>query len=632
MVQSLKQFFLGGLLIGCGAISLLYSTGYISGMNSMLDTIFIQTDDFQYRWKSLWLSIFILMGLFISNKNKTVESLPLNIITFFSFFILAFGVRMAQGCTSGHGINGLARLSNRSLIAVILFFSFAVFISTNFKTLSIHKTNSIHTNKLIPIFFVILWIIYSFLKTSPKDNNNTINPYNIIAIIISALLFSSGLIYSGMYQFSIVKNFLNFNNPNWNYGLLIVFSTAVITTFIGFKYILSLDQPLTKSCEQSFIKDEECKFMLPKRNIIDDKLIIGSSLFGIGWGLTGMCPSTFPIRLGLGDPSAYLALIALFLGYQSEYLYENITSVQSNHNDIILHQFFDPPSSSFTYIVGDKKTNEVVIIDSVYNQTNYEIPTQRLFSNIFYINPNIPTDEALLLFCDLMNYNIKYLLNTHIHVDHITANNEIKKIKYIPSILSKYPNSTSDLNYESLSNVTINDNLSFNILPTPGHTKHCISLLLHTNLNNYLFSGDALLITGVGRTDLDNTESESDFKNNKLTLFNSLLLIIQSLHHLPNETYIYPAHDYTEKRVITYSQIFDNNPFISYALSYFNTPKESIKNDFLKYFTKKELSLAHFDQYDINLCVDINKMCGVIDNIQPIQLEQLWSKESGACG
>jgi len=44
------------------------------------------------------------------------------------------------------------------------------------------------------------------------------------------------------------------------------------------------------------------------------------------------------------------------------------------------------------------------------------------------------------------------------------------------------------------------------------------------------------------------------------------------------------------------------------------------------------LSLAQFDEYDINLCVDINKLCGLVDNISEKNLDRLWEKESGACG
>src|SRR5210317_1813217 len=154
----MNHFLIGGLMIGLGAITLLLTTGYVSGMNSMLDTIFIDTEDFQYRWKTLWLSVFLVIGILLSKKFKKVESLPLNAFTFLGFFILAFGVRMAQGCTSGHGINGLARLSKRSLVAVLLFFSFAVITATNFKTLNIHKTETLNKNIYLPLIAVLCWI------------------------------------------------------------------------------------------------------------------------------------------------------------------------------------------------------------------------------------------------------------------------------------------------------------------------------------------------------------------------------------------------------------------------------------------------------------------------------------------
>ena len=627
----MKNFLGGGLLIGLGAVTLLMTTGYISGMNSMLDTIFIKTDDFQYRWKTLWLSVFILFGIILSKQSKNVESLPLNVFTFISFFILAFGVRMAQGCTSGHGINGLARLSKRSFVAVGIFFGCAVLTSTFFTTLKIHKTKSMNNNILIPIVFVMTWIIYAFRKTVPKDENSTINPFNVMAVTISASLFAGGLILSKMYQFSVVKDFLNLKSKNWKLGLMIVFGSAVLVSLMGYQLVGKMNQPLTLTCEQTYIKDEECKFMFPKRNQINTKLIVGSSLFGVGWGLTGMCPSTFPIRLGLGDPSAYLALLALYLGYKSEDLFENIVQVKSLNNNIILHQFFDKPSSSFTYVVGDKETNEVVIIDSVYNSTNYEIPTMKLMNNFYFIDKNIPTSVALLKFCDSMNYKIKYLMNTHIHVDHITANTEIKKLREIPSIIGDYENTKSDMKYKEDEPIVVNNNFIIESFKTPGHTKNCYSLMYKSENEQFLFCGDALLITGIGRTDLDSKETEEDYDKNKEILFNSLCEIINKTKDFKNETHIYPAHDYTERRTITYSEIFNMNPYMKYAQEYLNG-NENSKILFLKQFKEKEKSLAHFDDYDINLCVDINKMCGLVDNIDPDKLDQLWSKESGACG
>lgn len=625
----LKQLY-GGILIGLGVICLLYFTGFISGMNSMWDTIFVLTDDFQYRWKSIWLGTFIILGNIL--KDNKVESLPLNIYTFISFFILAFGVRMAKGCTSGHGINGLARLSKRSFVAVIIFFITTVLVSSNIKLLSIKKTNSIITNNYLLIVLVVIWIVYAFNKTEEKDENKEINIKNILSIIFSASLFSYGLILSGMYNYSVVKQSMNFNHNNWNYKLFVVFISGVIVSLIGYQIILKYKtQPLNSTCEQSFITENECKFILPKRNKIDTHLVVGSLLFGVGWGLTGMCPSTFPIRIGMGDPSAYLGLGALFLGYNIEYMYENIRKIKIKE-DIILHQFFDPPSSSFTYIVGDTKTNEVVIIDSVYNNKNYDIPTRKLFKNIYYVETDIKTSDALLLFCDMMNYKIKYLINTHIHIDHITANNEIKKKRYIPSIIGNYPNTKSDLKFENMDKIHISKNIYLEPIHTPGHTKNCFSLILHKNHKKIVFSGDLLLINGVGRTDLDKKQNKKEIKKNKEILFNSLLKLISRINKFNNNTYIYPAHDYKELKSIQLYNLEKVNPFIKYVNKYIKNKDANIKKQFINYFESKEKELAQFDDYDINLCVDINKMCGVVDNIQNSILDRLWSKSSGACG
>jgi uncharacterized membrane protein YedE/YeeE/glyoxylase-like metal-dependent hydrolase (beta-lactamase superfamily II) len=636
---------LGGILIGLGSVCLLLFTGYLSGMNSMWDTIFVNRDDFQYRWKTVWLSVFILIGLLFSRRNK-VETLPISFSAFISFLILGFGVRMAQGCTSGHGINGLSRLSKRSLVAVSIFFSFAVIVASFFKTLKIKKNGSITSNvRMAIILLIIIWNIYSYKKTEKRDEDKKVNYYNLMAIVFSASLFAVGLVISGMFKYSIVKNTINFRSKKWNPKLFVVFGSAVSIALIGYQLIFKyMKSPINKTCEQTYLKQSECKFILPRRNKIDLKLLLGSSIFGIGWGLTGMCPSTFPIRLGIGDKSAYLGLIGLFLGYQLENQVENIVKLRNNKDsNIILHQFYDPPSFSFTYIVGDKRTNEVVIIDSVYNKTNYEIPTNHLIGNLYYVNKNMETPLALLKFCDMMNYKIKYLMNTHIHVDHITANSEIKKLRYIPSIIGDYENTSSDYKYELKDNkkevykeVKISNNIGLLPINTPGHTENCFSLLLFNKKESIVFSGDLLLIKGIGRTDLDKKHSKEQIRENKNIMFNSLELLLDNIDLMKNlytdNIMIYPAHDYQELRSVSYKELLKVNPYIQLVNKYIETGDEHIKKEFIDKFEENELKLATFDDFDINMCVDINKMCGVIDNVKPKDLDRLWMKKSGACG
>ena len=201
---------IGGLCIGLGSIMLLFFTGYLSGMNSMWNTIFVDTNDFQYRWKTVWLSTFIAMGLYFSTQLKKVETLPINIITFVSFFILAFGVRMGQGCTSGHGINGLARFSKRSLLAVPIFFGFAVLTASLVNLLPVYKTYSITKPYwILTSLFLLIWLVYAFQKTHKRDEDKKINYLSYVSVIFSAFLFSYGLVKSGMFNYSIVRNTLN---------------------------------------------------------------------------------------------------------------------------------------------------------------------------------------------------------------------------------------------------------------------------------------------------------------------------------------------------------------------------------------------------------------------------------------
>lgn len=97
--------------------------------------------------------------------------------------------------------------------------------------------------------------------------------------LLSGLLFGLGLAASGMTDTRKVIGFLDIFG-NWDPDLIFVMGSAVITTFIGFKLVLSQRaEPLFGSV-----------FSIPTRSDIDSKLVVGAALFGIGWGLYGYCP------------------------------------------------------------------------------------------------------------------------------------------------------------------------------------------------------------------------------------------------------------------------------------------------------------------------------------------------------
>lgn len=99
-----------------------------------------------------------------------------------------------------------------------------------------------------------------------------------IASFISGLLFSLGLIISGMTNPKNIIDFLDISG-NWNPSLAFVLVSAVVVTGIGYKLVWKRNKPLYDG-----------EFLVPTSRIIDFRLIIGSAIFGIGWGLVGLCP------------------------------------------------------------------------------------------------------------------------------------------------------------------------------------------------------------------------------------------------------------------------------------------------------------------------------------------------------
>ena len=201
------------------------------------------------------------------------------------------------------------------------------------------------------------------------------------------------------------------------------------------------------------------------------------------------------------------------------------------------------------------------------------------------------------------------------------------------SVLPSYPNSAADRTMESFykTGIPISSSLALMPFATPGHTRHCHSLSLITADDQLYFSGDCLLLTAVGRTDLDSSHSIQDVQNNKRMLFHSLQEYEKRRIKSPDHVWIAPAHDYSELTMHSWEWVLQNNPFVQIVMSADETVAISWQR-FLSFFEEREKKLAKFDSKDIQLCVRQNKMCGAIDGIPTNVLERLWNKRAGACG
>ncbi len=189
---------------------------------------------------------------------------------------------------------------------------------------------------------------------------------------------------------------------------------------------------------------------------------------------------------------------------------------------MIFKQVFDNKSSTYTYLIASTKGREAVIIDPVLENVDQYI--------------------------DLLNeldLKLVKVIDTHIHADHITGASKLKQVTNCSTLMGEHtPADTVEIKVKDDEIISI-DNLKIRSLYTPGHTSDSYSFLL----NNYLFTGDTLLINGTGRTDFQNGNSKDAYNS----LFNKLL-------KLPEKTLVYPGHDYNGKQVSTIGDEKKFNP------------------------------------------------------------------------
>ena len=124
----------------------------------------------------------------------------------------------------------------------------------------------------------------------------------ILTGLAAGFLFGVGLAVSGMINPAKVLNFLDIFG-RWDASLAFVMLGAVVTSAIGYRLAFRRGRPLFES-----------KFMLPTRQDIDSKLLAGSAIFGIGWGLGGYCPGPAISGLGFGAPETIVFVTAMAAG------------------------------------------------------------------------------------------------------------------------------------------------------------------------------------------------------------------------------------------------------------------------------------------------------------------------------
>jgi glyoxylase-like metal-dependent hydrolase (beta-lactamase superfamily II) len=177
---------------------------------------------------------------------------------------------------------------------------------------------------------------------------------------------------------------------------------------------------------------------------------------------------------------------------------------------MIFRQLFHSESSTYTYLLADEISAASILIDPVRDQL-----------------------EDYLLLLDQLGLKLVITLDTHTHADHITAAGELRERTGCRSMLGE--ESCSDCASATFKN---GDKITFGnhhltALYTPGHTVDSYSFHLQLHNKALLFTGDTLLIRGTGRTDFQNGNANDQYHS-----------IFETLFQYPDDTLVYPGHDY----------------------------------------------------------------------------------------
>jgi sulfur dioxygenase len=189
---------------------------------------------------------------------------------------------------------------------------------------------------------------------------------------------------------------------------------------------------------------------------------------------------------------------------------------------MIFRQLFDKTSSTYTYLLASRTGGEALLIDPVFEQVN-----------------------RYLKLLDELDLRLVKVVDTHIHADHVSGMGALRDATRCITVMGEEsPAEFISMRVSDNDKLTV-EGVTLTALHTPGHTIESYSFLM----DDRVFTGDTLLIRGTGRTDFQNGDPYDQYHS----LFDRLL-------KLPDQTLVYPAHDYKGDTVSTIHEEKAFNP------------------------------------------------------------------------
>lgn len=238
---------------------------------------------------------------------------------------------------------------------------------------------------------------------------------------------------------------------------------------------------------------------------------------------------------------------------------------------MIFRQLFDDDTWTYTYLIADPIHKEAVLIDPV----------------------NTHVDEYVKMLND-MGMTLKYSLETHVHADHITASGLLRqKFGAQTGVSAMCGAETADIQIKDGDVFSFTNGEQIKVIATPGHTKGSISFLWRDRV----FTGDSLFIGGCGRTDFQAGDPAAQYDS-----------ITQRLFTLPDDTLVYPGHDYQGRWVSNIKQEKTTNPRLA----------GKTKEQFIEIMNNLNLPKPKY----IEQAVPANRYCGLEENERQDAIDQ----------
>lgn len=228
---------------------------------------------------------------------------------------------------------------------------------------------------------------------------------------------------------------------------------------------------------------------------------------------------------------------------------------------LVFRQLFDPQSSTYTYLLGDRASGAAVLIDPVFEQAR--------------------RDVALV---DELGLKLIATLETHVHADHVTGAALVRERTGSKIMVSKAGGAEGADRYLVQDDVVAFGSRRLLVRATPGHTSGCLTYVLDDH--SMAFTGDCLLIRGSGRTDFQGGDPAAMYRS-----------VREQIFALPDECLLYPAHDYRGLTVTSVAEERRFNPRLGGDIAV---------GDFTGYMNN--LRLAHPKLLDV--AVPANLRCG----------------------